>query len=108
MFGFGGGGAYTGQRRQRRAVDGMLLLLLWQLLGQIQRLPVKPPVTLGLVLLQVMLYLSDASHEAASAVCIHANTILQAGLGAPESIVRLAVCPFVHGNDYHLYNNMVR
>jgi hypothetical protein len=44
-FGFGHHG---------RRGDGYLLLLLVSLAGQINRLPVKPPVTLGLMALQIV------------------------------------------------------
>ena len=41
-------------RQRRGAPDAMLLLLLAQLYSTIERLPIKPPVTLGLAAANVL------------------------------------------------------
>ena len=89
----------------------MLFILLAQLAAQVQRLPVKPPVTLALGALNVALHLRTDVLPALGAVCLAPSAILQAlarGHGAynGEVPLRLVGSAFVHADDFHLYYNM--
>ncbi|KAH9126580.1 hypothetical protein LEN26_001404 [Aphanomyces euteiches] len=83
--------------------DGLLLVLLMQLYGQIQQLERKPPVTLALMGGMVGLFMYKGHPGVPSArryaLC-------------PDVIVdrfdwkRLIVSAFLHVDEWHLYNNM--
>lgn len=67
---------YNQQRRRRQQLDPYILLLFFQLWQQVERLPVKPPVTLGLVAgkhaapLQAAGYRWQLSPSSCSYLCI--------------------------------------
>lgn len=91
-----------------RARDPSLLFLLLAIGQQVQRLPVKPPVTLALAAFQIAVHVADVPGFTAplQQVCIHAGAILRAGLLSRDAWRRLLTSPFLHADDMHLYYNM--
>ena len=80
-----------------------ILLLLYQLLAQIG-VYTLPPVTLGLIALQTGLFLGliDLGWGHPAALCLQARAILDRA-----EFQRVFLAPLLHGNDLHLYYNMV-
>lgn len=108
-----------GNRRHfgHRGNNAQLIWLLLYLWGQISAMPNKPPVTLGLIGLQIYAFMmgygpnvssffSSWTTSAGSDDCLSAAKVLNAGLLAPSSIRRILLSPFLHADDYHLYYNM--
>ena len=80
-----------------------ILLLLYQLLAQVG-LYTLPPVTLGLIALQTGLFLGlvDLGWGGPAALCLQARAVLER-----QELQRVFLAPLLHGNDLHLYYNMV-
>ena len=80
-----------------------ILLLLYQLLAQIG-IYTLPPVTLGLIALQTGLFLGlvDLGWGGPAALCLQARAVLDR-----QELQRVFLAPLLHGNDLHLYYNMV-
>ena len=80
-----------------------ILLLLYQLLAQIG-VYTLPPVTLGLIALQTGLFLGliDLGWGHPASLCLQARAILDRA-----EFQRVFLAPLLHGNDLHLYYNMV-
>jgi rhomboid domain-containing protein 1 len=83
--------------------DAQLLMLAFMLWRQVEQLPYKPPVTLGMIALQAYVYLqSPLSPEQA---CLAPLREAARGLLAPESLGRLLASPIHHADDAHIYYN---
>ena len=89
--------------RGGRHRDPRTMWLLLQLFGQAYQLEGKRVVTLTLVGLMVLVYLSGEIY--ASRFCFGVGTLLQQGLTA-DVVTRFFIAPFVHVDDCHLYYNM--
>jgi membrane associated rhomboid family serine protease len=91
-----------GARRGGGQVNPMALLLLARVLQQVHALPVKPPVTLGLMALQAWVFLANPLRvRGLHQVCLSAHEVLR--FGEPW---RVLVAPLVHASDYHLAYNL--
>ena len=62
-----------------------------------------PPVTLSIIILNVVTYLElfDIEYPSLNAVCLSATAIV-----AKKQWLRLILSPFFHADDWHLYYNM--
>lgn len=80
--------------------------LLFSLLQQVMRLPVKPPVTIGVLAVNVYVHLAQR-FPSVTAVCLQPLQMLQAMAQGRVPLERLLVSGFVHADDMHLYYNMV-
>mmetsp|Transcript_10668 Transcript_10668/g.21004 ORF Transcript_10668/g.21004 Transcript_10668/m.21004 type:complete len:306 (-) Transcript_10668:179-1096(-) len=100
---FGGMGGLGQHRRGRRGgQDPVLMLLMLRLLQQVNELPVKPPVTLGLMGLQGWLFVNPPPYfDRVSDVCMSAFHVLQRG-----EYHRVLASSLFHMDAYHLYYNM--
>jgi rhomboid domain-containing protein 1 len=99
LHGLGRGG---GARRGAGQVNPMALLLLARVLQQVQALPVKPPVTLGVMALQAWVFLANPLRlRGLHQVCLSAHEVLR--FGEPW---RVLLAPLVHASDYHLAYNL--
>ncbi|ETV80899.1 hypothetical protein, variant 1 [Aphanomyces astaci] len=83
--------------------DGMLLMLAMQLLGQIQQLERKPPVTLALMggMAALFLYKGQPGVPTARRYALCPDLIVE-----QFEWPRLIVSAFLHADEWHLYNNM--
>ncbi len=94
-------------RRRGRGNNGYLMFMLLQLGAQVQRLERKPPVTLALMGLMIMLYLQPggggggAPGGLVSEICLRPDLVLR-----DTDLFRLLGSAFVHAGDMHLYYNM--
>ena len=98
-------------RQRRGAPDAMLLLLLAQLYSTIERLPIKPPVTLGLAAANVLAHVRPDLTPPLARMCLAPSRVLAAlrrghGDFNGEVPLRLLGSAFVHADDFHLYYNM--
>lgn len=99
-----GGFALPRRGRGRNGTDMYLIMLVMQLLGQIQRLERKPPITLFFMAFMAALFFFDrelwpGGLSGPFALCPHA--ILWDG-----QWMRLIVSAFIHADQWHLYHNM--
>jgi len=103
------------RRRRESTASPFVLLLLAQLYQQIDRLPIKPPVTLGLILLNVVCHVQPSAipplDVPIAELCLQPASIIHhvaqpslAGLG--NGLTRLVGSALIHGSDHHLYYNM--
>ncbi|GBG26465.1 Rhomboid-related protein 4 [Hondaea fermentalgiana] len=80
----------------------MAMLLLMRLMQQVNELPVKPPVTLGLMGLQGWLFMNPPPFlDRVSDVCMSAFSVIQMG-----ELYRIIAASLFHLDAYHLYYNM--
>mmetsp|Transcript_4483 Transcript_4483/g.5885 ORF Transcript_4483/g.5885 Transcript_4483/m.5885 type:complete len:362 (+) Transcript_4483:111-1196(+) len=101
------GYAYGSQQGQRQSM--YLLILLGKLLQQIGQLEYKPPVTLFLMAVNVVLYLDSSLLPFTSPIqdcCLNPSLILSPETGVTSALSRLFLSGFLHGSDMHLYYNM--
>lgn len=96
------------RRHNRRGnVDPYFFILMLQLWQLINRLPYKPPVLLGLVALQVYLYVTSAGiNEWGDTVCLSTAETSLVGVFSPISLRAMILSPLLHAHDYHLYCNL--
>ena len=75
------------------------------LASQVQRMPVKPPVTIALMAGMVYLHLNPVWRALGTVqdVCIHAGAVL----AGDNTALRLTLPTVLHGSDTHLYYNMI-
>ena len=71
--------------------------------AQIIQLPVKPPVTIGLIALNVYVHLANPLMMAISNVCLQPATIISHFQGGRILLERLFLSSIVHADDMHLY-----
>lgn len=102
------------QRRRQKSPSPLVIMLLIELYKQFERLPVKPPVTIGLIGLNLFvhlhpepyifgMYLDDIHRN-----CIHPYKIIRAFQYDREILWnRLFLSSIIHTNDMHLYYNML-
>ncbi|ETV97968.1 hypothetical protein H310_09275 [Aphanomyces invadans] len=83
--------------------NGVLLMLAMQLLGQIQQLERKPPVTLLLMggMVGLFLYQGHPGIPTARKYALCPDIIVE-----KYALSRLIVSAFLHVDEWHLYNNM--
>jgi len=91
---------YSDRGRSNRSYYGILLLL-----AELSRSSHLPPVTLIVILVNVLIYfdifpLLGLSNDLQS-VCVSTYAILDQG-----DYMRILLAPFFHGDDMHLYYNM--
>mmetsp|Transcript_17409 Transcript_17409/g.50844 ORF Transcript_17409/g.50844 Transcript_17409/m.50844 type:complete len:309 (-) Transcript_17409:51-977(-) len=100
------------RRRRESTASPFVLLLLGQLYQQVERLPVKPPVTLGLIMLNVICHVQPSAVPLLDIplreICLQPSAILSSlsVSSVAPALVRLLGSAFIHGDDYHLYYNM--
>ena len=75
-----------------------ILFMLWQHIGQMER---KPPVTIALTLLNVLVFVGVIETPSVKRVCLRPASILYKG-----EWQRLVYSAFTHADEYHLYYNM--
>mmetsp|Transcript_14195 Transcript_14195/g.46342 ORF Transcript_14195/g.46342 Transcript_14195/m.46342 type:complete len:314 (+) Transcript_14195:120-1061(+) len=99
-----------GRPRQRVNVSPALLLLLGQIWQRYDELPVKPPVTFGLVGLLVAVHAVPqlAMPYSLEGVCLSSKAVAGAILGGryDEAFRRVAYSAVTHADDLHLYYNV--
>ena len=85
--------------RREKPKQAVLLLI-----AELMRSDRLPPVTLAVVALNVIVYLElfDFGYPPLVSVCLSANEILNR-----KQWYRLLLAPFFHGDDWHLYYNMI-
>ena len=98
---FGGRG-----RRGGRRPNPFFVLMAMRLLDQIRRLPVKPPITLGLMgLMSVLHYVPELLFHPGARIGDLA--MLPAAICPPYyELQRIVTGQLVHASDMHLYYNM--
>jgi rhomboid domain-containing protein 1 len=86
-------------RRHEKPKTAVFLLL-----AELTRLDRLPPVTLAIIALNVVIYLElfQPFNLPLGKVCLSAAYILQY-----KQWLRLLLSPFFHGDDWHLYYNMI-
>ena len=74
------------------------------LIGELLRSDRLPPITLAVIALNTVIYLElfEFDYPSLFSVCISANEIVHG-----RKWLRLVLSPFFHGDDWHLYYNMV-
>ncbi|RYY82164.1 rhomboid family intramembrane serine protease, partial [archaeon] len=104
-----------GRRNQRSPhVSPVVVSLLIQILSQLEKLPYKPPVTLGLLAMNIIAhihpdpYFLDYSLTNVRQNCIWPSLIVSS-LTNNHSILwnRIVLAGFMHADDMHLYYNML-
>lgn len=97
------------QRRQNHENHTWLLIMLAQLYQQVDRMPYKPPVTLGISALCLVAHLQPSAVALVSldysehAICLAPAPIIA---GGGDALLRLVGSAFVHGSDSHVYYNI--
>jgi rhomboid domain-containing protein 1 len=106
-----------GNNRDRRNGRGspspMLMLLLFQIFSQLEKLPIKPPITIALLfaniwphLMNVNVFgyeLSNIRHN-----CLHPAKIMTSLIDGNGILFnRLVLSGIIHVDDSHLYYNMM-
>jgi rhomboid domain-containing protein 1 len=102
-------------RRQRtNGLSPLVISLLFQLYQQLERSEYKPPVTIGLLALNLYVHLHPAPEifgyvlNDISANCLHPLRMLWLWRSAHEiAWNRLLGSSLIHANDMHLYYNML-
>ena len=93
--------------RRRGTQNPFIVLLFMRLLQQINSLPVKPPVTLGLIAVQAGLWfgprfgIQQIPYLEPWEVCLSPNLLLQR-----KEWHRMILHAFFHASEYHLYYNL--
>ena len=83
--------------------------MLAQLYQQVDRMPYKPPVTLGISALCLVAHLQPSAVALVSldysehAICLAPAPIIA---GGGDALLRLVGSAFVHGSDSHVYYNI--
>eukprot|EP00619_Florenciella_sp_RCC1007_P009977 CAMPEP_0205929322 /NCGR_PEP_ID=MMETSP1325-20131115/25244_1 /ASSEMBLY_ACC=CAM_ASM_000708 /TAXON_ID=236786 /ORGANISM="Florenciella sp., Strain RCC1007" /LENGTH=302 /DNA_ID=CAMNT_0053298521 /DNA_START=27 /DNA_END=935 /DNA_ORIENTATION=- len=96
-------------RRQNHENHLWLFIMLTQLWQQVDRMPFKPPVTLGVSALCLVAHLQPAAvsmlalDASERAICLAPAPILA---GHSDALLRLVGSAFVHGSDSHVYYNI--
>lgn len=99
--------------RARQGASPMILFLLFQIYSQIEKLPVKPPVTIALLFVNVFTHLTNVdilgyNLSNISQNCIHPSKIIQSILNNRSILLnRLVFSSLIHVDDMHLYYNML-
>ena len=97
------------RRGQRRNDENhmWLIFMLTQLYQQVERMPFKPPITLGVSALCLIAHLQPSAIPLISGheldVCLNPAAIMK---GGPDALIRFAGSAFVHGSDTHVYYNI--
>ncbi|CAF3320758.1 unnamed protein product [Rotaria socialis] len=91
---------HSNYHQTNRSYYGIILLL-----AELGRSSHLPPITLAIIILNVLIYfdifpLFDLSSDLQS-VCVSTYTVLDQG-----DYMRILLAPFFHGDDMHLYYNM--
>lgn len=84
-------------------MDPYIMLLFMQILQQVERLPDKPPVTIGLIVLQAWLHVAPLGplDKDLEDVCMDPYRIVFQG-----EVSRLLLSTLYHVTDLHLYYNL--
>lgn len=92
----------------------MIIMMLIQIYQQLERLPVKPPVTIALLGANIAPYLLPNANvlgyylDDVSANCLHPQKIVNSFLYRGEiQWNRVLLSGFMHAHDQHLYYNML-
>ena len=100
------------RRRQPQSDPFMLLFFLSQLWAQIERLPVKPVVTLAVIGVMVAAHVEPAAlpplNQPVDALCLSSGAVTSA-LSRGDLVgvlMRVFASALVHGSDHHLYYNV--
>ena len=97
-------------RRQDHNLSPMIMMLCMQIYQRYEELPIKPPVTFGLLALNVAAHVYPAMvlPYSLDAVCVSASTVLSSLWRSDyESVARRVVLSAIaHADDMHLYYNM--
>lgn len=102
-------------RRETRPVSPTLILLLAQIYQNLERLPVKPPVTIALLAINIIThihpYVNIFGYDLSSIQknCIHPEKIVSLfnRSNYEEILTRLTFASIIHVDDMHLYYNML-
>ena len=99
-----------GAQRGRRPDAAYLFLLLLQLYQQIVQIPgPKPPITLGLMAVQILMFVAPLLTDVGFP---HGFPSIHSSCLSPHAIIfkgqwqRLFVSAFLHADEHHLYYNM--
>jgi rhomboid domain-containing protein 1 len=97
---FGSRGRHSHYQQTNRSYYGIILLL-----AELSRSSHLPPVTLGVIVLNVLIYFDifpvfGLSSDLQS-VCVSTHAVLDRG-----DYMRVLLAPLFHGDDMHLYYNM--
>mmetsp|Transcript_27894 Transcript_27894/g.38556 ORF Transcript_27894/g.38556 Transcript_27894/m.38556 type:complete len:373 (+) Transcript_27894:63-1181(+) len=98
----------SGYRRQGGGMDIFLMAMIFQAWQRFQQMERKPPATLGIIALNVLLFFKPAGlldllpiFRGAQAVCLNPVAVIER-----REIYRLLSSAFVHLDEYHLVINM--
>lgn len=99
---------------QRRAVSPLLVMLFVHIVEKLEHLPVQPPVTIALIIMNVLPHLYDLSIfnyslSNAKQNCVNPNIIIRSLYSERKMPQwnRIIFSGFMHVDDYHLYCNMM-
>jgi membrane associated rhomboid family serine protease len=106
-----------GNNRDRRNGRGspspMLMLLLFQIFSQLEKLPIKPPITIALLFVNIWPHLMNVNVFGYELSNIHYNCLHPAKImtslidGNGILFNRLVLSGIIHVDDSHLYYNMM-
>ena len=103
------------EQQQQRQVSPTLILLLAQIYQHLERLPVKPPITVALLAINIIThvhpYVNIFGYDLSSIQqnCIHPQKIISLLQRShyDQVISRLTLASIIHIDDMHLYYNMI-
>lgn len=100
--------------RRNRGISPLLISLFFQLFQQLERSPYKPPVTIALLIINVLVHLHPAPYflniylADIQRICIHPRKIVDSFRYEKKILwPRLFLSSIVHADDVHLYYNML-
>ena len=100
------------RENERSTISPIIIALLVQIFSHLEQLPVKPPVTI------ILLGMNISAHVMESNVfgynlwnieqnCLHPAKIVGLLMDGNLSLNRLFLSSLIHADDYHLYYNML-
>ncbi|KAJ1388188.1 hypothetical protein B484DRAFT_459805 [Ochromonadaceae sp. CCMP2298] len=101
-------------RGRNRQTSPILISLLFQLYAQLERTGLKPPVTIALLALNILVHVAPSPHVLQFDLtdlrqnCVQPSTIVYALFQDRELLLnRLVLAALIHADDMHLYYNML-
>ena len=92
-------------RRSRQRSNTLVFVLLIELYQRFNSMRYKPPVTIGLLAINIFAYFTDYFNISEN--CLLPATIVSNFQDGNLSLNRLVFATLIHGDDIHLYYNMI-
>lgn len=100
-------------RRREKSLSPTILFLLIQLYQQLEKLPIKPPITIGLLTINILAYLHPYTNifgyylNDIQSNCLNPYAVVSNLTEGRLMINRLVLSSIMHADDNHLYYNML-